>query len=104
MRKKTRRWHSILAGAVAGAIAVSFEKRSRQVVIGQQLFVRYVLLTWIPNSGTHFFGSGLQGSYNAYSEKRGFRIPHGDVLVFALAYVSILPHVSCSDARTGADR
>ncbi len=32
------------------------------------------------------FGSGLQGSYNAYSEKRGFRIPHGEVLVFALAY------------------
>ena len=29
--------------------------------------------------------SGLQGSYNAYSEKRGFRVPHGDVLVFALS-------------------
>ena len=45
VRKKTRRWHSVLAGAVAGAVAVSFEKRSRQVVIAQQLFVRYVLLT-----------------------------------------------------------
>jgi len=68
VRKKTRRWQSILAGAVAGAVAVSFEKRSRQTVIAQQLFVR-----------------GLQGSYNAYSEKRGFHIPHGEVLVFALA-------------------
>jgi hypothetical protein len=68
VRKKTRRWHSVLAGAVAGAVAISFEKRSRQVVIAQQLFVR-----------------GLQGSYNAFSEKRGFRIPHGEVLVFALA-------------------
>jgi len=29
--------------------------------------------------------SGLQGSYNAYSEKRGFRVPHGDVVVFALS-------------------
>ncbi|KAH9998269.1 hypothetical protein BJV77DRAFT_940610 [Russula vinacea] len=68
VRKKTRRWHSVLAGAVAGAVAISFEKRARQVVIAQQLFVR-----------------GLQGSYNAFSEKRGFSIPHGDVLVFALA-------------------
>ncbi|KAF8506075.1 hypothetical protein F5888DRAFT_1840039 [Russula emetica] len=68
VRKKTRRWHSVLAGAVAGAVAISFEKRSRQTVIAQQLFVR-----------------GLQGSYNAYSEKRGFHIPHGEVLVFALA-------------------
>ncbi|KAH9985217.1 hypothetical protein BJV74DRAFT_886347 [Russula compacta] len=68
VRKKTRRWHSVLAGAVAGAVAVSFEKRSRQKIISQQLFVR-----------------GLQGSYNAYSEKHGFRIPHGEVLVFALA-------------------
>ncbi|KAH9173334.1 hypothetical protein EDB89DRAFT_1959235 [Lactarius sanguifluus] len=60
VRRKTRRWHAVLA--------VSFEKRSRRNVIAQQLFVR-----------------GLQGSYNAYSEKRGFRIPHGDVLVFSLA-------------------
>lgn len=44
VRKKTRRWHSVLAGAVAGAVAVSFEKRSRQAVIAQQLFVRCVLL------------------------------------------------------------
>ncbi|KAG6817252.1 hypothetical protein H0H93_007381, partial [Arthromyces matolae] len=28
---------------------------------------------------------GLQGSYNAYSTKRNIHIPHGDVLVFALA-------------------
>ncbi|KAI9508117.1 hypothetical protein F5148DRAFT_980304 [Russula earlei] len=68
VHKKTRRWHSVLAGAVAGTVAVSFEKRSRQRIIAQQLFVR-----------------GLQGSYNAYSEKRGFRVPHGEVLVFALA-------------------
>jgi hypothetical protein len=32
-----------------------------------------------------YIRSGLQGSYNAYSEKRGFRVPHGDVLVFALS-------------------
>jgi len=89
VRKKTRRWHSVLAGAVAGAVAVSFEKRSRQTVIAQQLFVRYVLqapyqFKWL--TLCLLFGSGLQGSYNAYSEKRGFRIPHGEVLVFALAY------------------
>ncbi|KAI0265050.1 hypothetical protein BC834DRAFT_825303 [Gloeopeniophorella convolvens] len=73
VRKKTRRWHSVLAGSVAGAIAISFEKRSRQSAMAQQLFVR-----------------GLQGSYNAYSEKRGFRIPHGNVLVFGLAIGQIL--------------
>jgi hypothetical protein len=84
--KKTRQWHSVLAGAVAGAIGVSFEKRSRQIVVAQQLFVRYVLFTSIPNSSIHVFPSGLQGSYNAYSEKRGFRIPHGEVLIFSLAY------------------
>jgi hypothetical protein len=44
VRKKTCRWHSVLAGAIAGAVAVSFEKRSRQTVIAQQLFVRYFLV------------------------------------------------------------
>jgi hypothetical protein len=86
VRKKTRRWQSILAGAVAGAVAVSFEKRSRQTVIAQQLFVRYVFANLPIDPGGLRFGSGLQGSYNAYSEKRGFHIPHGEVLVFALAY------------------
>jgi hypothetical protein len=46
VRRKTRRWHSILAGAIAGFVAVSFEKRSRQNVIAQQLFVRYELLSF----------------------------------------------------------
>jgi len=41
VRKKTRRWHSMFAGALAGGLAVMFEKRSRRVVIAQQLFVRY---------------------------------------------------------------
>ena len=31
----------------------------------------------------------MQGSYNAYSEKRGFHIPHGEVMVFALAYAYV---------------
>jgi hypothetical protein len=86
VRKKTRRWHAVLAGAVAGAVSVSFEKRSRQVVIAQQLFVRYVFANASINPRGLLFSSGLQGSYNAYSEKRGFYIPHGEVLVFALAY------------------
>ena len=30
--------------------------------------------------------SGLQGSWNAFSEVKGIKIPHGDVIVFALAY------------------
>lgn len=42
VRKKTRRWHAVVAGAVAGGIGIMFEKRSRRIAIGQQLFVRYV--------------------------------------------------------------
>ena len=53
VRKKTRRWYSILAGAVAGAAAISFEKPSRQNVIAQQLFVRYVLLSSLATSETY---------------------------------------------------
>lgn len=73
LSRRSARWHSIVAGAVAGGIAISLENPSRRKVIAQQLFVR-----------------GLQGSYNAYSEKRGFRVPHGDVLVFALACAQIM--------------
>ena len=91
VRKKTRRWHSVLAGAIAGVIAISFEKRSRRNVIAQQLFVRYVSIPSSTDSSTYRFDSGLQGSYNSYSEKRGFSIPHGDVLVFSLAYEPISP-------------
>ncbi|EGN94945.1 hypothetical protein SERLA73DRAFT_187212 [Serpula lacrymans var. lacrymans S7.3] len=73
VHKKTRRWHSLLAGAVAGGLAVMFEKRSRRIVIAQQLFVR-----------------GLQGSYNAFSSKRGINLPHGDVIVFSLCSAQIV--------------
>lgn len=42
VRKRTRRWHSALAGAIAGSLAILWEKRNRRGVIGQQMFVRYV--------------------------------------------------------------
>ncbi|KAH9009151.1 hypothetical protein EDB85DRAFT_1903359 [Lactarius pseudohatsudake] len=61
-------------GFAEGGIAISFENPSRRNSIAQQLFIRQVPL-------------GLQGSYNAYSEKHGFRVPHGDVLVFALSFL-----------------
>ncbi|KAG5651486.1 hypothetical protein H0H81_008486 [Sphagnurus paluster] len=73
IRKKTRRWHAALAGAIAGGLAIMWEKRSRRGVIAQQMFVR-----------------GLQGSYNAYTTKRNIKVPHGDVLVFSLACGQIL--------------
>ncbi|KAI0960595.1 hypothetical protein AcW1_005072 [Taiwanofungus camphoratus] len=73
LRKRTRRWYSVLAGALAGALAILFEKRGRRTAIGQQMFVR-----------------GLQGSFNAFSSKRRVRIPHGDVLVFAMWCVPAL--------------
>ncbi|KAG1859359.1 hypothetical protein DFJ58DRAFT_658336 [Suillus subalutaceus] len=73
VRKKTRRWHSMFAGALAGGLAVMFEKRSRRVVIAQQLFVR-----------------GLQGSYNAFTSKHGFHLPNGEVLMFCLCSTQIV--------------
>jgi hypothetical protein len=40
LRKRSARWHSIVAGAVAGGVAISFENPLRRKVIAQQLFVR----------------------------------------------------------------
>ncbi|KAF9000326.1 hypothetical protein BDQ17DRAFT_1360047 [Cyathus striatus] len=73
VRKKTRRWHATLAGAIAGGLAIMWEKRSRRGIISQQMFVR-----------------GLQGSYNAYSSRHGIHVPYGDVLVFSLACGQIM--------------
>ncbi|KAJ6588609.1 hypothetical protein B0H19DRAFT_1100265 [Mycena capillaripes] len=73
VRKRTRRWHSALAGAIAGSLAILWEKRNRRGVIAQQMFVR-----------------GLQGTYNSYSEKHGIRVPYGPVMVFAIACGQIL--------------
>ncbi|KAE9408221.1 hypothetical protein BT96DRAFT_27185 [Gymnopus androsaceus JB14] len=73
IRKKTKRWHAALAGAIAGGLGVLWETRGRRVTIAQQMFVR-----------------GLQGSYNLFSDKHNFHIPHGDVLVFSLVCGQIL--------------
>ena len=42
VRKKGRRWHAFLAGALAGGVAILFETKTRRVGIAQQMFVRYV--------------------------------------------------------------
>lgn len=73
LRKRTRRWHAALAGALASGMAIMWEKRSRRGIIAQQLFVR-----------------GLQGSYNAYTTKRNIQIPHGEVIVFSLSCAQIM--------------
>ncbi|KAF7304701.1 Sulfate permease [Mycena kentingensis (nom. inval.)] len=73
VRKKTRRWHAALAGGIAGGLAILWEKRSRRVIFAQQLFVR-----------------GLQGSYNAFSERHGITIPYGSILLFAAACGQIM--------------
>ncbi|KAL1746259.1 hypothetical protein HDZ31DRAFT_81373 [Schizophyllum fasciatum] len=72
-RKKTRRWHAAMAGAIAGGLAIMCENKKRRNVIAQQLFVR-----------------GLQGSYNSVSERTGFRIPHGEVILFSLSCAQIM--------------
>ncbi|KLO05067.1 hypothetical protein SCHPADRAFT_839794, partial [Schizopora paradoxa] len=49
------------------------EKRTRGMVIAQQMFVR-----------------GLQGTYNAFSTNNNISIPHGDVMVFSLCCAQIM--------------
>jgi len=44
IKKKTRRWHATFAGAVAGGLAIIWEKKNRRGLISQQLFVRSVAL------------------------------------------------------------
>lgn len=91
IRKRTRRWHATLAGAVAGGLGVMFEIRSRRTVIGQQMFVRFVRfvhMTGQRNISCHL-PRGLQGSWNAFTTKRNIRIFHGDIIVFSLAYVDL---------------
>lgn len=39
-KKRTRAWFSVVAGSIAGGVAILFEKRARRVAIGQQMFVR----------------------------------------------------------------
>ena len=41
-KKHTRAWFSVVAGGIAGGAAIIFEKRSRRIDIGQQMFVRSV--------------------------------------------------------------
>ncbi len=47
VRKKTRRCHAAIAGAIAGGLAIMWEKKSRRLIIAQQMFVRSVSLTLI---------------------------------------------------------
>jgi hypothetical protein len=88
LRQRSARWHSVVAGAVAGGVAISFETLLRQKIIMQQLFIWQVIhhTTWSRKLNTVFSQySSLQGSYNAYSEKCRFHVPHGDIVVFALS-------------------
>lgn len=47
-KKRTKAWFSIVAGAIAGGVAITFEKRSRRIAIGQQMFVRSVGIAKTP--------------------------------------------------------
>jgi hypothetical protein len=50
IRKKTSRWHSVVAGAVSGGLAVMWEKRGRRITIAQQMFVRYAKRQYVPET------------------------------------------------------
>ncbi|KAI0758103.1 hypothetical protein C8Q74DRAFT_1373148 [Fomes fomentarius] len=57
-----------IAGALAGAVAISCESRGQRTGIAQELFAR-----------------GLQGWWRAVSQRYHIRVPHGDVLVYAVS-------------------
>ena len=75
VRKKTRRWYSILAGAVAGAVAISFERRSRQNVIAHQLFVRYVLRSSLVTSETYVWAVGCR-AHTTPTQRNAVSVSH----------------------------
>lgn len=72
VRRKTQRWQAVVAGGIAGGVAIMFEQKDRRPGIASQLLVR-----------------GLQGFWNAYSGMYGLTIPHGDVLVFCGRFVCL---------------
>lgn len=47
IRKKTRRWQSVLAGSVAGGIAIMLEKKNNRLGVAQQMFVRCVKIAFL---------------------------------------------------------
>lgn len=54
-KKRTKVWFSVVAGAIAGGAAIAFEKRSRRIAIGQQMFVRSVGTAKILTTRCSFF-------------------------------------------------
>ncbi|KAJ6524551.1 hypothetical protein B0H19DRAFT_1200245 [Mycena capillaripes] len=72
-RTRLRRWHAALAGAIAGGLAVMWQKQGWRKLIAQEVFVR-----------------GLQGTYNTCSRRWGLTIPYGAEILFALASGQIL--------------
>ncbi|KAI0737680.1 hypothetical protein C8Q80DRAFT_296946 [Daedaleopsis nitida] len=57
-----------IAGALAGAVAITCQRRSERTGISQELLAR-----------------GMQGVWNTISTRYSVRVPHGDVLVYALS-------------------
>ncbi|KAF5385411.1 hypothetical protein D9757_005387 [Collybiopsis confluens] len=94
-RKKTKRWHAALAGAVAGGLGVGHVSSNPALFngmspildpLGDQRETRDDCSATICQARR----SGLQGSYNLFSDRYNFHIPHGDVLVFSLVCGQIL--------------
>ena len=57
VRKKTRRWYAVVAGALAGGLAILWEKKGRRVGIAQQMFVRCVNRDLVGHTNTHIFAN-----------------------------------------------
>ena len=79
-RGKEERWHAPLAGAVAG-LALLIEKADSRTAVAQQVLIR-----------------SLQGAVHR-GHRRGFRIPHGDVILFGLSCGTIMYSWVVSNSR-----
>ncbi|KAJ3021611.1 hypothetical protein HKX48_008180 [Thoreauomyces humboldtii] len=79
---KTCKTHGFVAGAVAGGVAILFEKRETRISIAQQFAVR-----------------SLQASYNALKARDIVHLPHGDSALFMGACASIM-YAYCMQPNT----
>jgi hypothetical protein len=85
-RLNVSRWHAAAAGALAG-LSILWEKKSRRMMISQQLFVRYGFASVCRQSSHPVFPSGLQGTWNAWNPRWGVHVPYGSTIIFGLWFV-----------------
>ncbi|KAI8822204.1 uncharacterized protein EV422DRAFT_526037 [Fimicolochytrium jonesii] len=70
---RSSKLHGMIAGGIAGSVALLFEEKESRIAIAQQFFVR-----------------SMQAGYNALKARELVHFPHGDSALFMLSCASIL--------------